>query len=129
MNRLVPNQAYPDSPGWEQIEGIFINGWIGDNTRFLRMIITENSVTVSGRLYIGNVKRIAGYLTREYRPPVNQSLPAFIQGGPPCIVELWVDGAIALSNNSLGMTEAEMLAAYAGRDVYVSGVYPRKGQA
>lgn len=126
---LVPNQAYPDRAAWVQVEGIFANGWIGEGTRFLRLMIDGNNVSVSGRMVIGSSRRIAGYLPGEFRPPVNQSLPAFIQNGPPCIMELWADGAIALSFNSLGMTEAEMLTAYAGRDVYVYGSYPRRGLA
>lgn len=123
---LIPGQPFPDLPAWESIEGIFANGWIGHGTRFLRLFVEANNITVSGRLIIGNERRVAGYVPERFWPPVAQSMPAFIQGGPPCIMEFWVGGGLALSNTSLGMTEAEMLTMYAGKDVYISGSYPRR---
>lgn len=122
---LIPNQPYPDKPGWETVAGIFINGWIGEGTRYLRAMQSDNSLEVSARIVIGSQARIAGYMPARLRPAINQNLLGFIQGGPQVVMELWTNGALALSNNSLGLSEAEMLAQFAGRDVYFAGVMPR----
>lgn len=122
---VVPNQVYPDAPSWETIKGIFLNGWVGEGTRYLRVLQDKNSLALSARMIIGAQSRIAGYMPSSLRPAINQNLLGFIQGGPQVVLEVWTNGALALSSASISMTEPEMLAAYAGKDVYVQGVYPR----
>ncbi|GAA2940834.1 hypothetical protein ACFO7V_16905 [Glutamicibacter bergerei] len=123
---LIPNQPYPNLPAWETITGIFLNGWIGEGVYYLRALQGSNSTEISARIRIGSERRIAGYMPTRFHPALNQNLLGFIQGGPQVVMEFWSSGALALSNNSLSMTEAEMLAVYGGRDVYFAGVIPRK---
>lgn len=123
---LTPNQPYPDLPAWEDIDGILTNDWnVNINGLFLRAFTAGNTVDVMGRLHIGT-NRIAGILPERFRSPTSQGLTALIMQGPSCIVEIWGGGEIVMSSYSLGLSQAQMIATYQGKQLFFSGSYPRK---
>jgi len=122
---LIVNQPFPNLPAWEDLSGILVNEW---NTAIaglsLRGYIEGNTVHLSGRVHIG-AARIAGVLPSHLIPGESQGLTALVMKGPSCIVEIWPGGQLVMSNFSLGLTEAQMIAEYKGDQLFFSGNYPR----
>lgn len=127
---LIPNQPYPDLPAWEDISGVLTNGWNVDVAGlFLRVFAEANTVTLMGRVRVGS-DRIAGVLPDRFMPTGGtQGLTSLVMRGPSCIVEIWGGGQIVMSNYSLGVTAAQMIAQYQGEQLFFSGTYPRKTPA
>jgi len=131
---LIPNQPYPDLPAWEDLEPILANGWgVPGAAQSLQGYAEKNSVTIFGRVQVGT-SHVIGDLPQHLRAIRPLSVQALILGGPSCLVELQGGASsggwqLVMSAYSLGMTNAQMIAAYQGKYLSIAGSYPRKAAA
>lgn len=124
---LVSGQPYPDLTAWEDIRDLLESGWnVAKNGLFMSAQAEGNNVDIMGRVVIGT-SRTAMLLPPHLRPTSNtQGMLGVIIPMVPVIVEIRPAGDVNLSNFSLGMTEAEMITQFSGKQLFFQGSFPRR---